>query len=60
MSQVPTVRGPVDSAELGPACMHEHIFTRTAGFDHLTELAEAGFAPGPDRSGPLRFFGACS
>jgi hypothetical protein len=40
--------------------MHEHIFTRTAGCDHLTELAEAGFVPGPDRSGPLRFFGACS
>src|ERR1017187_4899390 len=30
MSQVPTVRGPVDSAELGPTYMHEHIFTLTA------------------------------
>jgi predicted metal-dependent phosphotriesterase family hydrolase len=30
MSQVPTVRGPVSSAELGPAYMHEHIFTLTA------------------------------
>jgi phosphotriesterase-related protein len=30
MSQVPTVRGPVDTAELGPAYMHEHIFTLTA------------------------------
>jgi phosphotriesterase-related protein len=27
MSQVPTVRGPVDTAELGPTYMHEHIFT---------------------------------
>src|SRR5262249_1220969 len=30
MSQVPTVRGPVSSAELGPTYMHEHIFTLTA------------------------------
>jgi phosphotriesterase-related protein len=30
MSQVATVRGPVDSAELGPTYMHEHIFTLTA------------------------------
>jgi phosphotriesterase-related protein len=27
MSQVPTVRGSVDTAELGPTYMHEHIFT---------------------------------
>ena len=30
MSQVPTVRGPVGSAELGPTYMHEHIFVLTA------------------------------
>ncbi len=30
MSQVPTVRGPVNSAGLGPTYMHEHIFTLTA------------------------------
>ena len=29
MSQVPTVRGPVSTAELGPTYMHEHIFTLT-------------------------------
>ncbi len=30
MSQVPTAAGPVDTAELGPTYMHEHIFTLTA------------------------------
>jgi len=30
MSQVQTVRGPVDSAELGVTLMHEHIFVLTA------------------------------
>jgi predicted metal-dependent phosphotriesterase family hydrolase len=30
MSQVPTVRGPVSSTDLGPTYMHEHIFTLTA------------------------------
>lgn len=30
MSQIPTVGGPVDTAELGPTYMHEHIFTLTA------------------------------
>jgi phosphotriesterase-related protein len=30
MSQVPTVRGPVDSAALGRTYMHEHIFTVSA------------------------------
>ena len=30
MTQVPTVRGPVDTADLGPTCMHEHIFVLTA------------------------------
>ena len=30
MSEVPTVRGPVDSADLGPTYMHEHIFVLTA------------------------------
>ena len=30
MSQVPTVRGPVDTADLGPTYMHEHIFVLTA------------------------------
>ena len=30
MSEIPTVRGPVDSADLGPTYMHEHIFVRTA------------------------------
>ena len=29
MSQVPTVRGLVDTADLGPAYMHEHIFVLT-------------------------------
>jgi phosphotriesterase-related protein len=29
MSQVPTVRGPVDTADLGPTYMHEHIFVLT-------------------------------
>jgi predicted metal-dependent phosphotriesterase family hydrolase len=30
MSQVATVGGPVDSADLGPTYMHEHIFVLTA------------------------------
>lgn len=30
MPQVQTVRGPVDTAELGTTLMHEHIFTLTA------------------------------
>ena len=30
MSQVQTVRGPVDSAELGATLMHEHIFVLTS------------------------------
>ena len=30
MSQLPTVRGPVDTADLGPTYMHEHIFVLTA------------------------------
>jgi len=30
MSQVPTVRGPIDAAELGPTYMHEHVFVLTA------------------------------
>ena len=30
MSEVPTVRGPVDVADLGPTYMHEHIFVLTA------------------------------
>ena len=30
MTQVPTVRGEVDSADLGPVYMHEHIFVLTA------------------------------
>src|ERR1039457_81024 len=29
MSQVPTVRGPVDTAVLGRTYMHEHIFSLT-------------------------------
>ena len=30
MSAIPTVRGPVDTADLGPTYMHEHIFVLTA------------------------------
>ncbi|HEX9358632.1 MAG TPA: hypothetical protein VF933_33080 [Streptosporangiaceae bacterium] len=30
MTQVPTVRGPVGTADLGPVYMHEHIFVLTA------------------------------
>ena len=30
MTQVPTVRGDVDAADLGPVYMHEHIFVLTA------------------------------
>ena len=30
MTEVQTVRGPVDSADLGPTLMHEHIFVLTA------------------------------
>jgi phosphotriesterase-related protein len=30
MSEVPSVRGPVDTADLGPTYMHEHIFVLTA------------------------------
>lgn len=30
MPQVETARGPVETAELGPTLMHEHIFTLTA------------------------------
>jgi phosphotriesterase-related protein len=30
MSQVATVRGPVEVADLGPTYMHEHIFVLTA------------------------------
>jgi phosphotriesterase-related protein len=30
MTQVPTVRGPVNTADLGQVYMHEHIFVLTA------------------------------
>ena len=30
MPQVQTVRGPVDTAELGPTLMHEHVFVLNA------------------------------
>ena len=30
MTQIPTVRGPVNTADLGPVYMHEHIFVLTA------------------------------
>ena len=30
MSRVPTVRGPVEVADLGPTYMHEHIFVLTS------------------------------
>ena len=30
MAQVQTVRGPVDTAKLGPTLMHEHVFVLTA------------------------------
>lgn len=30
MAQVETVRGPIDTAELGPTLMHEHVFVLTA------------------------------
>ncbi len=30
MTQVQTVRGPVDTADLGPVYMHEHVFVLTA------------------------------
>jgi predicted metal-dependent phosphotriesterase family hydrolase len=30
MSQVATVRGPLEAADLGPTYMHEHIFVLTA------------------------------
>jgi phosphotriesterase-related protein len=30
MVMVPTVRGPVESSELGPTLMHEHVFVLTA------------------------------
>lgn len=30
MTQVPTVHGPVETADLGPTYMHEHIFVLTA------------------------------
>jgi len=41
MSQVSTVRGPVDVADLGP----------TYDCDHLAKLADAGFMLGMDRFG---------
>jgi predicted metal-dependent phosphotriesterase family hydrolase len=44
MSQVPTVRGPVSSAELEPDCMHEHIFTLTADVQqHYPQKESAPF-----------------
>lgn len=39
MAQVPTVRGPVDSSELGRVLMHEHVFVLSA--DHLNNYPEA-------------------
>lgn len=30
MTQINTVRGPVDSADLGRTYMHEHVFVLTA------------------------------
>jgi phosphotriesterase-related protein len=50
VTQVPTVRGPVDSAELGPTLMHEHVFVlntevqenyRTAWGDEDERVADA-------------------
>ncbi len=62
MTQVPTVRGPVDTADLGPVYMHEEegVDPRrvvlghsgdTTDCDHLAELADAGFLLGMDRFG---------
>jgi len=50
MSQVPTVRGPVEVADLGPTYMHEHIFVRTADVQQnypriITALAARGRLP---------------
>lgn len=49
MGQVETVRGPIDTAELGPTLMHEHVFVLTADvqanlpqpFDEDARVAEA-------------------
>ena len=30
MTRVPTVCGPVDTADLGPTCVHEHLRLRRA------------------------------
>ena len=50
MSQVPTVRGPVSSAGLGPTYMHEHIFTLTADVQQNYPQAHRSWCtpiPGP-------------
>ena len=43
MSLIPTVRGPVQTADLGPTYMHEHIFVRTADVQ-LVEMCRRGYA----------------
>ncbi len=45
MSQVPTVRGPVDVADFGPTYMHEQIFNFTADVQPVALL----LSPGPWR-----------
>ena len=47
MSQVSTVRGPVEVADLGPTYMHEHIFleiTFETRADTLVEMCRRGYA----------------
>ncbi len=70
MTEVATVRGPVDTADLGPTYMHEHIFVLTADVqqnypgewgsederiaDAVTQAACAGRAGGPHDRRPDR------
>jgi phosphotriesterase-related protein len=46
MSQVSTVRGPVDVADLGPTYMHEHIFVLTADVQQNYPANGAARTPG--------------
>jgi predicted metal-dependent phosphotriesterase family hydrolase len=59
MSEVATVRGPVDVADLGPTYMHEHIFVLTADGGNLAHPVRSSllsiFPVGPfGRSATIR------
>ena len=61
MTTVETARGPVDTAQLGPTLMHEHVVTRSPGvqenWPHLWDR-NAHSRPSPRASWPISTAGA--